>query len=88
MGHEFHDINELFNFHENVLPPGVHVPGAELRSISCRVPDVDFQYLGTLSEKWGMSRSALAALLISTALNQIDLREQHLKEEKARQAAL
>jgi hypothetical protein len=92
MGDNFHGIDELFNFYERVVPPGWTFEDEELRSISARIPLGSFEYMGELAEKWGMSRSALAAALIRTALNEIELRQdqeaQRAEREKAQRAAL
>jgi hypothetical protein len=92
MGDNFHGIDELFNFYERIAPDMFSSQEEELRSISARIPLGSFEYLGKLAENWGMSRSALAALLVQTALNEIELRqsqqEQQLEREKAQRAAL
>jgi Zn-dependent peptidase ImmA (M78 family) len=71
----FHAIQELFNFYENVLPPGYEIRERDLRSVSARIPASAYEELERLSERWGVSRSALAAQLLQTALNEVELRE-------------
>jgi Zn-dependent peptidase ImmA (M78 family) len=76
MGNSFHSVQELFNFYENVLPPGFEAQERDLRSISARIPSGTYEELERLSERWGVSKSALAAQLLQTALEEIELHEQ------------
>jgi hypothetical protein len=88
----FETLQGLFNYYENVYPSGAVVHETELRSISARISAGNHDYLAALSEKWGMSRSALAAQLLEAALNEIELRDtaKQQKDEhvKAQSAAL
>ncbi len=92
MGPEFPTMQELFNFYENVYPSGAVVHETELRSISARISAGNYEYLSALAEKWGISKSALAAQMLEAALNEIELRDSAKQEqderEKAQQAAL
>jgi hypothetical protein len=88
----FESLQGLFNYYENIYPSGAVVYGIELRSVSARISAGNYEYLGALAEKWGMSRSALAAQILEAALNEVELRDagkqQDDAREKAQQAAL
>jgi hypothetical protein len=86
--HDFYGIQQLFDYHERVLPPGLEYQGTELRSVSARIPAGQSDYLGELAERWGISKSALAAQLLMTALNEIELRDAGLEQNRAKAAAL
>lgn len=92
MPEPFNSLQDLFNFYENVYPSGVVVHETELRSVSARITASNHEYLGALAEKWGMSRSALAAQILEAALNELELRdaakEQDDERVRAQRAAL
>lgn len=76
MGPDFHNVQELFNFYENVVPGVDANAEQDLRSVSARIRLGSYEELGRLSERWGVSRSALAAQLLETALNELEMREE------------
>jgi Zn-dependent peptidase ImmA (M78 family) len=88
MPDRFHSVRQLFDYHDRTDLFGISTPEVELRSVSARISQGNHEYLGDLAERWGISRSALAAQLLETALEEIELHDEGEKQRKAQEAAL
>jgi hypothetical protein len=79
-------VERLFNEHElNDLSEQYE---AELRPVSARIPMESYAILEAFAARWGQSKSSLAAQLLETALDELDLLRSVLESNKAREAAL
>jgi hypothetical protein len=79
-------IERLFNDHELSGPDDRYE--AELRSISARIPIESHVILEAFSARWDLSKSFLAAQLLETALDELDLLRSGRELKKAHEAAL
>lgn len=82
MNEEFHTVQELFNIHENVYPGMAQEHLPPTRPLSLRLDNVAHTHLESLAERWGYSKSGLAARLLEVSLNEIELLERMNAEKQ------
>ncbi len=85
-------IKDLFDFEEYLVPQYDARLESELRSLSLRIPVESFNVLDQFAQRWGGTKSSLAAQLLETALNQLETLAQEnddsRRKAEARSAAL
>ncbi len=69
------NVQDLFNFQENIVPGFAQQEEAELRSISARIPAESYRVIEYFAKRWGFSNSSLIAQLVETACNELELLE-------------
>jgi predicted DNA-binding protein len=79
---------EFFNFQENIVPGLDERMEAELRPVSARIPLESYKTLEYFAERWGFTKSSLAAQVLETALGELDLLDRAREHKEAQKAAL
>jgi predicted DNA-binding protein len=83
-----HTTQEFFNFQENIVPGLDERIEAELRPVSARIPLESYKTLEHFAERWGFTKSALAAQVLETALGELELLQYTHEQQEAQKAAL
>lgn len=81
-------VKGFFEFQELITQSEQPRMEAELRALSLRIPVESHDILERFSQRWGDSKSSLAASLLEVALNDLEHTERQEQAQKARGAAL